>query len=287
MQNDDVEAQESASAPAVIGQGLLFSREIEIAVEAEEARGCYTLERFRVRRPEAYRACVQLLGYARPGYEGLRRIAKILGVHHMTVAAVRDSEGESIDTVRATLVRKLRTALDLQVDRLIEDPGCVPPNVIGMVIDQLNKNAELLDGRATTRSESTKPVDIHGDFEAFIQQLPSADAREIGSSAGEIPAIERAPIADREDPAAVPGAAAVADTDAESDVSPLPHEGTYREATALPTPDRTAEPAPAASPDVQNRAGGGAFGALGGVESTIDPASRKFSDNRPSPDSDL
>src|SRR4051812_48324259 len=109
----------------VVGQSLLFSHEIEVEIEKEEAQGRYTLERFKKLRPQAYDDCVNLLAAAKPGYEGLRRIASIVGCHHLTVAAVRDAAGETIDTLRDRLSRKMLTAVDLLVDRLLDCPGSI------------------------------------------------------------------------------------------------------------------------------------------------------------------
>src|SRR4051794_14618314 len=94
--------------PPAIGQALLFSRDLELAVEKEEREGRYTLERFRKLRKGAFDDCVALLAAAKPGYEGLRRIAGIVGVHHLTVAAVRDDvdAGKTIDTLRERLSKK-------------------------------------------------------------------------------------------------------------------------------------------------------------------------------------
>lgn len=227
---------------------LALFRDIHDLLEAEEqSHGRYTLERFKVRRPDAYKLVVELLGSSAPGSEGMRRIAKAAGVHHMTVAAVRDEAGEAIDTVRSKTVRGLRLAADLQLERLHENPEIVPPHVIALAVSQLIDKAELLDGRATTRTEHTERVEIHGDWNTFLEQALPTERQLTGEQVTEIPpAALPAPVtgsagkksgvlSELELPDPAPGA------DVETDAQPAAPEASPPEATA-----QTTDPEPAA-----------------------------------------
>lgn len=173
-------------AAVSIGQRLLFSPEIEQLVVAEESKGVYTGDRLRTKDPAKYAAIVELSGQA----YGQLRIAKLLGVHHRTVAAVQDLEPEQIDIARSKLVSGLRRAAWLQLERLLEHPETVPMNVSGLILSQLLDKAELLDGRATTRVEHTERIDIYEDWDSFVaKNLEPENVREIGLGEGNVSAI--------------------------------------------------------------------------------------------------
>lgn len=274
----------SASAP-VIGQALLFSPEIEALVKQEEdSTGVYTAERFRVRRPQDYQAVIQLLGRNK----GMMAIGKLLGCHHKTVAAVRDSEPEAIDIVRSKRVSRLLTAVDLQIERLIEHPGSVPFNVAGLMISQLIDKAELLDGRATARVEKREEIDIYAHWDEVKEKLlDPGDVTELpaptGLAGGNVPAIE-APIRDL-DPAAT--ATIEAGSDPESLVSRADHEVTRRADTASATEEiRSASEtrsSPDPAPDARNRGGRGSAQPAGGGLTQSGYTKRNFSGNGPQP----
>lgn len=259
-----------SAAPPVIGQALLFSPEIETLVKQEEdASGVYTAERFKVRREHDYQAVIQLLGRGK----GMLAIAKLLGCHHKTVAAVRDSEPESIDIVRSKRVSQILTAVDLQIERLIENPGLVPFNVAGLLISQLIDKAELLDGRATQRVEKVERVDIYAEWEEVLEKhLQPGEVREIGLVDGNKSAIE-APVLDADR----------ADIDAEStDSAPVATERATTD-PALPTTEgpneRASEP-----PDARNSGGGrGSASQPGGGLTQLGSKERNFSGNGPLP----
>lgn len=271
--------------PTVTGQALLFSPDIEGRVQAEEKSGVYTAERFRSQRPEAYKAVIQLLG----ADVGLQRIGKLLGIHHLTAAAVRDREPEAIDTVRSKMVTKLRTAVLLQVERLIEHPESVPMNVTGLIIAQLIDKAELLDGRATQRVERTERVDIHANWNETLEKLldPArvveieSTPAGIGLAGGNVLAID------------APGSAGLSSdlasvqdrcTDAESAVVGSDAEGTEAEHTTSATDQATEtdpnQTQPRTDPDARNQDGGaGVSPAEGGAFAPIDSNERNFSGN--------
>lgn len=250
----NLELQEPPAAS--IGQALLFSPEIELLVVAEEAKGLYTAERLRVQRPDTYKAIAGMIGL---GYS-LRKIADILSVHQRTAAAVRDAEPETIDAVRSKMVERMRTAIDLQIDRLIDQPENVPMNVAGLLVSQLVDKMELIAGRATQRVESVERVDIYANWQTIVQQHLAPESSGIGLNGGNLPAIEGELVADDEPLSA-------ADTDAESDASASTASERVPEATAL---DTEAGPAIVHGLAAEQAGGEGGREATGGAETRID-----------------
>jgi hypothetical protein len=222
---------------------LTFSGEIETNVVKEEKEGRYTLQRVKARKPRAYQAAIELLAVGKPGYEGLERIGQITGLHHLTVAAIRDDPAAqmSIDMVRDRLAKKFRAASELQVDRILEEPDIIPPAAIGITIDKLNSHAELLEGRAMSRTEHVERLDVFAGWDSILAQLPTekelsgADVKEIGLDGGKIHLVEPPP------PPAVPRLDAGA-MDTESVVLPSSGEGNATEsATEATESDAAAE----------------------------------------------
>lgn len=163
-------------------QAFLFANdELKEATEKAERDGQYTAERLRNLDPRKYEAIIELRGLD----WGQKRIAEFLGVHHRTVAAVDDHEPEAIDTVRQRLIKKLRRAGTLQVDRLTDHPDLVPIQFAGQTAVQLLGHAELMDGRATARVEVTGRIDIFADWEEIIaKQLQPGDVIELAPETG-------------------------------------------------------------------------------------------------------
>lgn len=265
-------------APQPPGQALLFSPEIEVEIEKEERQGRYTLERFKKLRPDAYKDCVAILAASKPGYEGLRRIAGIVQVHWITVANVRDEASQTIDTLRDRLSRKMLTAVELLIDRVLESPGSIPAGMLGMHIDQLTKNAELLGNRATARVEKREEIDIYAQWEEIKERLlDPGDVREIGPEIG-LEGGNKSAIAAAA--ASQAGPADRADIDAESTDSDSTAPERCSNDPALPTTDQPNETA-AASPDARNGAGGGSPAVAGGGPSRSGSNKQNFSGNAP------
>lgn len=288
-----------APLPGPPGQRLLFSDEIELEIQKmEEREGRYTGERFKVRRPEAYKAAVELLGAG----VGMLKIGRLLGVHHLTIAAVRDSEQEAIDIANQT-IGKLDIGINLLIDRILEHPGLVPWASIGMTIDQLVRNRELLAGRATSRGETIDRIDIHADWDRILQtfvsekELGPGEVFELGLGNGfersEIPPIAAAPIE-------AGGSQGEGKPDEESDAQQReqPADLTTNLTKAAPDEARPAcptEPLPPADQDrIQDaelalglaaiaRGGGGVEPVRNEPPDPTQPASQKISDNAVQP----
>ncbi len=159
------------------GAPFLFSQEIMDAITAEEAKGIYTGERLKRLHPDKYAAILQLVT------EGMaqRRVAPLLGVHHRTVSAVLLENAGVLDTLRSKLSPKLMQAASLQLDRLLDDPDCVPKNVIGLTIGQLLDKYQLLSGGPTQRIELERKEPTHEDYLAWLEETPEADAKVVST----------------------------------------------------------------------------------------------------------
>jgi hypothetical protein len=285
MTLDDVSAVQAPPPD----QPLLFSPEIEqLVAEQEKATGVYTAERFKERRPQDYQAVTILLA----GPSSLRKIADLFKIHHRTVAAIREREPVSIDTLRSKRVQKILTAVDLQLDRLLENPDSVPYNVAGLLISQLIDKAELLEGRATSRKETVEKIDIHGTWEEVLQGLPTeklANAREIGPEIGLVgetrEAIEPAVLQPGPPAGPRPQLEAGPPSDTESAVSQGDRSEPAQSDTVSDTdPNRSQAPIATAgpSPDARNAPGGGDSAGSDARLETMDYTGRKFLGNGPS-----
>ncbi len=146
---------------------FLFSQGTIDALTEAERRGEYTLERVRLVRPELIDEVIRLRGQ----FIGQLRIAKILGVHHRTVAAIDQAYPERIDEEKRKRVAKLRSVADKLVELVDENPESVPPNVRCLAASQLIDKAELLAGGPTQRIDVGPPIDIHAVFQNFHEEM--------------------------------------------------------------------------------------------------------------------
>lgn len=131
----------------------------------------YTAARFFKKRPEDYQLCVAFLAAG----TGLLKIARILKVHHQTVAAVRDIEAAQIDIQKERIKRNLRTAIDVGAERMPEIMAELPagqvPIAMAVTIDKLRD----MDGEPTHRIEHTiKGHLTHDAVLASLSAFPEA-----------------------------------------------------------------------------------------------------------------
>lgn len=166
---------------------FLFSQSAIDAITEAERRGEYTLERVRLVRPELIDQVIKL----RSQFIGQLRIAKILGVHHRTVAAIDQAYPERIEEEKRKRVAKLRSAADKLVELVDENPESVPPNVRCLAASQLIDKAELLAGGPTQRIDVGPPIDIHAAWTSFHEEMTRvmAEARAAGRK---LTAVEKA-----------------------------------------------------------------------------------------------
>ena len=155
---------------ASLAAPFLFS-EHELGIEKLEAAGEFTGERLLARRPDAYRAVVRMAA------EGLSisATARALGVSRNTVAAVREREGISIEQEKKELLRDVRRAARLSVERAIElIPAINSAKDAAIVHAVMVDKAQLLSGEATARIER---VEVQEDkLREMLASLPILDA---------------------------------------------------------------------------------------------------------------
>jgi hypothetical protein len=149
---------------------FLFSEQ-EIGFEKLEAAGEFTGERLLARRPEAYRAVVSMAA------EGLSisATARALSVSRNTVTAVREREGISIEQEKKELLRDVRRAARLSVERAIElVPSINSAKDAAIVAAVMVDKMQLLSGEATARIEK---VEVSQDkLSEMLASLPVLEA---------------------------------------------------------------------------------------------------------------
>ena len=149
---------------------FLFNFE-ELSAEKLEGVGEFTGERLLARRPDAYQAIIRMSA------EGLSisAQARALGVSRNTVCAVRDREGFSIEQDKKDLLRDVRRAARLSVERAIElVPGIQSAKDAAIVAAVMIDKMQLLSGEATSRVEK---VEVNQDkLSEMLASLPVLEA---------------------------------------------------------------------------------------------------------------
>jgi hypothetical protein len=149
---------------------FLFS-EAEIGAEKLEATGEFSGERLLARRPEVYRAILSMSA------EGLSvsAMARAFGVSRNTIAAVQDREGFSIEQHKKELLRNVRTAARLSVERVVElVPSINSAKDAAIVAAVMVDKLQLLSGEATARVER---VEVSQDkLSEMLAGLPMLEA---------------------------------------------------------------------------------------------------------------
>lgn len=138
----------------------------------EEHEGRYTAKRFFSKRPDDYKTCITLLA----ANAGVLKIARLLKVHHRTVAAVRDSEGEAIDIAKQRIRTNFRLAVEVASERLADEIMRIPiaqlPVAAGILVDKL----AILDGEPSARLEVTHNFKLtHDGVIAELSKFPDAE----------------------------------------------------------------------------------------------------------------
>lgn len=131
----------------------------------------YTAERFFRKRPEDYELCVAFLAAG----QGLLKIARILKVHHKTVAAVRDREGHAIDIQKERIKRNIRLAIDIAAERLPDIMATLSASQVPISAAVLIDKLAQLEGEPTQRVEVTVKAHLtHEAIAANIEAFPEA-----------------------------------------------------------------------------------------------------------------
>lgn len=145
--------------------------EAEIGAEKLEITGEFSGERLLVRRPEVYRAICRMSA------EGLSMsaMARALGVSRNTVAAVQDREQFPIEQQKKELLKNVRTAARLSVERVVElVPSINNAKDAAIVAAVMVDKLQLLSGEATARVER---VEVNQDkLSEMLASLPVLEA---------------------------------------------------------------------------------------------------------------
>lgn len=131
----------------------------------------YTAERFFVKRQDDYRLCVSFIAAGL----GLLQIARLLKVHHRTVAAVREHEGAQIDIEKERIRRNIRLAVGIGAERLPDILAKLPDGQVPLSVAILIDKLAQLDGEPTQRVEITHKGHLtHEAVRANIEAFPEA-----------------------------------------------------------------------------------------------------------------
>lgn len=154
------------SAPA-----FSFFGEIQEAEKALADTGEFTGERLFRDRPGVYAAVVRMAAEG----QSISATARALGISRNTVCAVRDREGHSIEQDKKELLRDLRRASRLSVEKVIELlPDVKSAKDAAITAAVMVDKAQLLSGEATARVER---VEARPDqVKAFLESLPVIEA---------------------------------------------------------------------------------------------------------------
>lgn len=161
------QAEHDSAAPAF----SFFSDVQREAEERLEQAGEFTGERLFRDRPAIYAAVVRMQAEG----QSISATARALGVSRNTVCAVRDREGISIEHDKKELLRDLRRAGRLSVEKVIELlPDVKSAKDAAITAAVMLDKQQLLSGEATSRVER---VEARPDqVKAFLDALPVVDA---------------------------------------------------------------------------------------------------------------
>jgi hypothetical protein len=169
--NDDQESliERAASQP------LLFpADEVDRDYIGDPRRnGAYTAEEVFAQRPEIYREVVRLLA-CNTSINAIRRICK---VHAYTVQAIATREGQSIETLRLSMGKRMLQTASLMVEAVEEAvlSGKLQPKEMPFAISVLADKGQLLTAGATARIE-TRTAPEKSSFEAWLDEAKPANA---------------------------------------------------------------------------------------------------------------
>lgn len=129
--------------------------------------GEYSGDRLFSQRPEIYRAVVSMLAEG----IGTTTIAKACQVSPNTIYAVRDREGVTIESERKELLKNLRQAAKLSVEKTLDLlPSLKSAKDAAITAAVMIDKLQLLSGEATSRIER---VEVDGD--AIMRMVQAAE----------------------------------------------------------------------------------------------------------------
>lgn len=163
---------QSARAAEAAAPTLSFFSEIEESANKQlAADGEFTGERLFRDRPKVYAAVVRMAAEG----QSISATARALSVSRNTVCAVREREGITIEQDKKELLKDLRRAQRLGVEKVIElIPSVTSAKDAAIVSAVMIDKHELLSGGATSRVER---VEVRPDaVREYLDSLPVVDA---------------------------------------------------------------------------------------------------------------
>lgn len=157
-----------------------FSLEIDEIREVEGRNGRWSAVSLKRAHPNAYAAIAEFVGR---GW-GYLELARIFGVHHLTIAAVADAEPELVKAAAKHQLGRIKLAGHLLVEQIVSNPGLVPWNMKALAAKQLLEFYEVLNGRPGQRVEHINRMDIHSDWSEVAEKIlrEGDEVREIEAS---------------------------------------------------------------------------------------------------------
>lgn len=151
-----------------------FFSEIKEAEKRLAESGEFTGERLFRDRPGVYAAVVRMIAEG----QSISATARALGISRNTVCAVRDREGFSVEQEKKQLLRDLRRASQLGVEKVLELlPDTKSAKDAAIVTAVMVDKQQLLSGEATSRVER---VEVKPDqVKAFLDALPVVEVEEL------------------------------------------------------------------------------------------------------------
>jgi transposase-like protein len=162
---------QEAAAAELAAPALSFFSEIEEAEKRLAESGEFTGERLHRDRPGIYAAVVRMAAEG----QSISATARALGVSRNTVCAVREREGISVEQERKELLKDLRKASRLGVEKVLElMPDLKSAKDAAITAAVMLDKMQLLSGEATSRVER---VEVRPDqVKAFVDSLPVIEA---------------------------------------------------------------------------------------------------------------
>lgn len=252
-----------------------FSFFSEVQEEAEKClaeSGEFTGERLFRDRPGVYAAAVRMIAEG----QSISATSRALGISRNTVCAVRDREGVSVEQEKKELLRDLRRASRLGVEKVLELlPDTKSAKDAAIVTAVMVDKGQLLAGEATSRVErvEAKPDQV----KAFLDSLPVVDAEVVSEILIGVPGEMPGQKADQLEAPAPALPAPLSDSVSDAPVLSDSVEGS--EGTNAGTTGTNFDPAPDAAEDADGSpgdgGGGGAF-CCASVPGGIDTEKQNF-----------
>jgi len=166
---------------------LIPSSEImDLVLTKEEENGEFTGERLFQQHPEKYAVCIDLLAEG----IGIRRIARMLHISHNTIRAVRDREGDTIDTVKERIATKVKHGVEMCAEAILDDLDDdaamkkISTRDKSIILGVLSEKYLLMANQATAIIDVRNAEPEHDDFNAYIAGLKTVDSPTTGNQGG-------------------------------------------------------------------------------------------------------